>query len=352
MTSVNVAQLSGGTTKIATELLAGLRARVQGAVLTAGDEGYDTARTVWNAMVDRKPGLIVSCAGAADVQATVDFARNTGAMLSVRGGGHNIAGSAVCEGGLMIDLTPMKSIQIDAEARTARVEPGVTLAEFDREAQAFGLVTPTGINSTTGIAGLTLGGGFGWTTRKFGLTIDSLISADVVTADGRLQRASDKDNPDLFWALRGGGGNFGVVTSFEFRLHPLGPQVLSGLIVHPLAEAKTLLREFRGLASETPDELTTWAVMRKAPPLPFLPTEWHGKEVLIFATCYAGDIAEGEKATGSSACTRTPYCRCGLASPVRRLASGVRSASDSGRAQLLEEPRFRRPFGRSDRCDP
>jgi FAD/FMN-containing dehydrogenase len=299
MASVSLAQISGGTMKIASEALATLRARVRGAVLTAGDEGYDTARTVWNAMVDRSPGLIVSCARPADVQATVDFARNTGAVLSVRGGGHNIAGSAVCEGGVMIDLTPMKSVQIDAAARTARVEPGVTLAEFDREAQAFGLVTPTGINSTTGIAGLTLGGGFGWTTRKFGLTIDSLISADVVTADGRLQRASDKDNPDLFWALRGGGGNFGVVTSFEFRLHQLGPQVLSGLIVHPLAEAKTLLREFRGLARKTPDELTTWAVMRKAPPLPFLPTEWHGKEVLIFAACYSGDIAEGEKATRS-----------------------------------------------------
>jgi FAD/FMN-containing dehydrogenase len=297
MTSFNLAQLSGGTTKIASETLAGLRARVRGGVLTAGEEGYDKARTVWNSMVDRSPGLIVSCAAAADVQATVDFARSTGAVLSVRGGGHNIAGSAVCEGGVMIDLTPMKSVQIDAATRTARVEPGVTLAEFDREAQTFGLVTPTGINSTTGIAGLTLGGGFGWTTRKFGLTIDNLLSADVVTADGQLKRASDKENPDLFWALRGGGGNFGVVTSFEFRLHPHGPEVLSGLIVHPLAEAKMLLRDFRRLAEEAPVELTTWAVMRKAPPLPFLPAEWHGKEVLIFATCYSGDMAEGEKAT-------------------------------------------------------
>jgi FAD/FMN-containing dehydrogenase len=297
VTSVNLTQLSGGTTKIANETLAALRTRVRGAVLITGDEGYDTARTVWNAMVDRKPGLIVRCAGPADVQATVDFARNTGAVLSVRGGGHNIAGTAVCEGGVMIDLTPMKSVQIDAAARTARVEPGVKLEEFDREAQTFGLVTPTGINSTTGIAGLTLGGGFGWTTRKFGLTIDNLLSADVVTADGRVKRASDKENPDLFWALRGGGGNFGVVTSFEFRLHTLEPEVWSGLIVHPLADAKTLLRDFSRLAKEAPDELTTWAVMRKAPPLPFLPEEWHGKEVLIFATCYAGAVAEGEKAT-------------------------------------------------------
>ena len=170
----------------------------------------------------------------------------------------SVSGSAVCDGGVMIDLTPMKSVRIDVASRTARVEPGVTLAELDREAQTFGLVTPTGINSTTGVAGLTLGGGFGWTTRKFGLTVDNLISADVVSADGRLTRASDKENPDLFWALRGGGGNFGVVTSFEFKLHALGPQVLSGLIVHPFAEAKKLLPEFRHLASEVPDELTTW----------------------------------------------------------------------------------------------
>ena len=176
--------------------MAVLREGVRGVVLTAGEDGYDTARTLWNAMVDRKPGVIARCAGPADVQATVDFARNTGAVLSVRGGGHNISGSAVCEGGVMIDLSPMKSVQIDAASCTARVEPGVKLEEFDREAQTFGLVTPTGINSTTGIAGLTLGGGFGWTTRKFGLTVDNLISADVVTADGRLKRASAKENPE------------------------------------------------------------------------------------------------------------------------------------------------------------
>jgi FAD/FMN-containing dehydrogenase len=233
---------------------------------------------------------------AEDVKETVRLARDEKLLLTVRSGGHNIAGAAVCDGGLLLDLSLMKSVRIDPAARRARVEPGATLADFDREAQAFGLMTPTGINSTTGVAGLTLGGGFGWTTRKFGLTIDNLVSAEVVTADGRLVRASESEHPDLFWALRGGGGNFGVVTSFEFRLHPLGPEVLSGLIVHPFDEAPSLLPEFRRLANEAPDELTTWAVMRKAPPLPFLPSEWHGREVLIFATCYAGDMAEGAKA--------------------------------------------------------
>ena len=262
-----------------------------------GEDGYDAARTIWNAMVDRHPALVARCLGAADVIEAVKLARDENLLVAVRAGGHNIAGNAVCDGGLLIDLSLMKSVRVDPATRTARVEPGATLADFDREAQAFGLATPLGINSTTGVAGLTLGGGFGWTTRKFGLTIDNLISADVVTADGALVRASETENPDLFWALRGGGGNFGVVTSFEFRLHPLGPQVWSGLVVHPFEEAPALLREFRRLANEAPDELTVWAVMRKAPPLPFLPAEWHGKEVLIFAACYAGDMAEGEKAT-------------------------------------------------------
>ena len=296
MANLTLKKLSGDVATIPDEAVEQLRGRVRGAVLIAGDEGYDAARSVWNAMIDRRPGVILRCAGAADVRAGVDFARETGAVLAVRGGGHNIAGSAVCDGGVMLDLSPMRSVRVDPFARTARVEPGVTLGELDREAQAFGLVTPTGINSTTGIAGLALGGGFGWTSRKLGLTADNLLSADVVTADGRLVRASESENADLFWALRGGGGNFGVVTSFEFRLHALGPQVLSGLVVHPFARAKELLREYRRFVAEAPDELTCWVVMRKAPPLPFLPAEVHGTEVLVFAACYAGDMEAGEKA--------------------------------------------------------
>jgi FAD/FMN-containing dehydrogenase len=203
------ARLTVGATPVSQRALSILRQRIRGVVLTDADEAYDSARHVWNAMIDREPSVIVRCADASDVRVAVDFARDTNALLAVRGGGHNIAGSAVCDGGVMIDLSLMKSVQVDPIARTARVEPGVTLGELDRETQGFGLVTPTGINSTTGIAGLTLGGGFGWISRKFGLTIDNLISANVVTADGNQASASEKDNPDLFWALRGGGGNFG-----------------------------------------------------------------------------------------------------------------------------------------------
>ena len=296
MTDLTVRTLEASTKTIPQDTVAALRGKLRGVVALPGEDGYDAARTIWNAMIDRRPGLVVRCLGAADVINAVKLARDEKLLLAVRSGGHNIAGNAVCDGGLLIDLSLMKSVRVDPASRTARVEPGATLADFDKEAQAFGLATPLGINSTTGVAGLTLGGGFGWTTRKFGLTIDNLISADVVTADAKVVRASEKENQDLFWALRGGGGNFGVVTSFEFNLHPLDPEVLSGLIVHPLENAGELLSDFRQIAREAPDELTIWVVMRKAPPLPFLPTEWHGKEVLIFAACYSGDMKEGEKA--------------------------------------------------------
>jgi FAD/FMN-containing dehydrogenase len=296
MTDLTIRTLDGSTKKIAQEIVSALRAKVRGTVALPGEDGYDAARTIWNAMIDRRPGLVVRCLRAADVMNAVALARDEKLLVAVRGGGHNIAGNAVCDGGLLIDLSLMKSVRVDPAAATARVEPGATLADFDKEAQQFGLATPLGINSTTGVAGLTLGGGMGWTTRKLGLTVDNLISADVVTADGKLVRASATENPDLFWALRGGGGNFGIVTSFEFKLHPLGPEVLSGLVVHPLEMAGELLSQFRRLAREAPEELTTWVVMRKAPPLPFLPAEWHGKEVLVFAACYAGDMKEGEKA--------------------------------------------------------
>jgi FAD/FMN-containing dehydrogenase len=272
-----------------------LASRMRGSVLTPGAPGYDEARAVWNAMIDRRPGLIARCRGAADVVQAVRFARDHDALVAVRGGGHNIAGTAVCDGGLMIDLSPMRSVHVDPEARTARVEPGCTLGDVDQETQAFGLATPLGINSTTGVAGLTLGGGFGWLSRRHGMTIDNLLGADVVTADGQRVRADDRENPELFWAIRGGGGNFGVVTSFEFRLHPVGPEVLSGLIVHPMEDAPEVLRFYRDFAGSLPDEAAVWAVLRKAPPLPFLPAEWHGREVLVLAAFHGGDMADGER---------------------------------------------------------
>src|SRR5688572_17508668 len=277
--------------------ISALQARLRGKLIAPSTPGYDEARSVWNAMIDRRPGLIVQCAGTSDVMQAVRFAADNRLLVAVRGGGHNIAGHAVCDDGLVIDLSQMRSVRVDSVAQRAWVEPGALLSDLDRETQAFGLAVPTGINSTTGVAGLTLGGGFGWITRKFGLSIDSLLSADVVTADGELVRASATDNPDLLWALRGGGGNFGVVTDFEFRLHKIGPQVLSGLVVHPFEDAKKVLQEYRQALAVAPDELTCWAVMRQAPPLPFLPTEWHGKEVLVLAMCYCGDVNAGEAVT-------------------------------------------------------
>jgi FAD/FMN-containing dehydrogenase len=268
---------------------------LKGSLLTPDSPGYDEARAVWNAMIDRRPGLIVRCADTTDVVRAVRFARAHDLLVAVRGGGHNIAGNAVCDGGLVIDLSLMRSIRVDQATRTARVGPGCTLGEVDRTTQGYGLATPLGVNSTTGIAGLTLGGGFGWLSRRLGLTIDNLLSAEVVTADGEVVRASARENPDLFWAIRGGGGNFGIVTTFEFQLHLVGPEVLSGLVIHPLESAREVLRFYRDFLPTTPEQFACWFVLRLAPPLPFLAPEWHGKPILALAMCWSGDIAEGER---------------------------------------------------------
>jgi FAD/FMN-containing dehydrogenase len=286
---------TGGTVTLNEATLKTLQIKLTGRLLTPASKEFDDARTIWNAMIDRRPGLIVRCLTAEDVVQAVQLAAQRQLVLAVRGGGHNIAGNAVCDGGLMIDLSQMKAVHVDQTRRTARVEAGATLGDFDRETQAFGLATPLGINSTTGIAGLTLGGGFGWLSRSLGLSIDNLISADVVTASGNQVTASESEHADLFWAIRGGGGNFGIVTSFEFRLHPVGPEVLSGLIVHPLSAARDVLHFYRDFIRNAPEEFACWFVMRKAPPLPFLAPEWHGKEILALAVCYAGSIADGER---------------------------------------------------------
>ena len=295
MPDLRIKMYTGGEAGLTTETVDKLKQSIRGKVLTAASAEYNEVRAIWNAMIDKRPALIVRCASAADVMRAVRFAAEHKLLVAVRGGGHNIAGNAICDGGLMIDLSLMKSVRVDAGGMTARVEPGVTLGEFDRDAQAFGLATPVGINSTTGVAGLTLGGGFGWLSRKLGLSIDNLVSADVVTATGDLVKASETENPDLFWGIRGGGGNFGIVTSFEFRMHKVGPEVLAGLIIHPLDAAKDVLRFYRDFIKTTPQEFVCWFVLRKAPPLPFLPAEWHGKEILALAVCYAGDVKEGER---------------------------------------------------------
>jgi len=271
-----------------------LKNRFSGEVLLPESDGYEGARRIWNAMIDKHPALIARCAGTPDVVRAVNFARDNGLVLAVRGGGHNIAGNAVCDDGMVIDLSRMRTARVDVGARRVTIEGGATLADLDAATQAHGLATPVGINSTTGIAGLTLGGGFGWLSRKYGMTVDNLESAEVVTAAGEVVRANAAEHPDLYWALRGGSGNFGVVTRFEFRLHPVGPDVLSGLIVYPMSAAKSVLQQYREFAMKASDDLSVWTVLRPAPPLPFLPQSVHGKGILVLALLYAGDPKRGE----------------------------------------------------------
>ncbi len=276
--TTNPSSLSG-------ESVQAFRAGQRGAVLLPEDEGYEVARHVYNAMIDKRPALIARCAGVADVIAAVNFARANGLLVAVRGGGHNVAGNAVCDGGIVIDLSGMRSIRVDPARRTVRAEPGVTYQELDRETQAFGLATPGGPVSATGIAGLTLGGGFGWLSRQHGLACDNLLAVDMVLADGRFVTASAEDNADLFWGVRGGGGNFGVVTSFEYRLHPVGP-VLGGLLVHPLERAREALRFYREFTATAPDELTVFAALLTNP---------DGSQVVAFVVCYNGPLERGEE---------------------------------------------------------
>src|SRR5208283_6102064 len=274
---------------------ANLHANLRGMLIKRGDAGYEDARKLYNGMIDKRPLLIARCFDVADVITAVNFGRDNHLPIAIRGGGHNGPGLASVDDGLVIDLSTMRGVRVDPDARTARVGAGCTQGDVDHATHAFGLAVPAGIISTTGIAGLTLSGGHGYLSRKYGLTIDNLIEADVVLADGSFVTASNDKNADLFWALRGGGGNFGVVTSFVFELHKLAPQVLTGLVVHSLADATALLPQYRRAIASAPDELTCWVVMRKAPPLPFIPAEWHGREVLILAMCFIGDTG-GEKA--------------------------------------------------------
>jgi FAD/FMN-containing dehydrogenase len=246
-------------------------------------------------MIDRRPAAIVQCARVDDVAPIIVAARQNRLPISIRGGGHNIAGNALCDDGVTIDFSQMKKVRVDAAKKRAYVEPGALLADFDEAVQAHGLATPIGINSTTGMAGLTLGGGFGWLTRKYGMTIDNLVSVEVITAEGKKIRASESENADLFWALRGGGGNFGVVTEFEFKLFPVGPEIVAGLIVFPFNEAKQILTKYRQFVNTAPEDLNVWVVLRKAPPLPFLPEAVHGKEVVVLPVFYSGVAADAER---------------------------------------------------------
>lgn len=275
--------------------LADLVGRFAGELICPGDQAYETARRVWNGAIDRRPAVIARCRDAADVVTALRFGRARGLPVAVRGGGHGVAGTAVCDDGLVIDCGPMKGIEVDGPARTARAGAGVLWGELDARTQALGLATTGGIVSHTGIAGLTLGGGIGWLMRRHGLTCDNLLAVDLVTADGEQRRVDAEHEPDLFWALRGAGSNFGVATAFEYRLHPVGPSVLAGAVYYDLADGVEVLRAYRDLASGAPAELTTIVNLRRAPPAPFLPAALHGRPVVALLACWCGPPDEGER---------------------------------------------------------
>ena len=292
---MNVVAPDGDTAAAFTAAVDTLRSELRGETLTEQDDGYDAARAVWNAMIDRRPRVIVRCKGVADVMAAVDFARDRNLPIAIRGGAHNVAGHSVCDGGVMIDLSLMRSVWVDPAARRARVEGGCTWGDVDRETQAFGLATPGGLISDTGVAGLTLAGGIGWLRSRYGLCIDNMVSADMVTADGRLVTASANENPDLFWALRGGGGNFGVVVSFEFALHPVGPTVMFAAPIYPLSAGAGPIRFWRDFLDDKNNDIGSLVEFSTVPESEDFPEDYWGQRCYTVAAVYAGDADQGEK---------------------------------------------------------
>jgi FAD/FMN-containing dehydrogenase len=295
-TIIDIAGLDGGRVILAAEQLEALDSRVQGRLLRPGDQGWNDAVSIWNGMAARLPALVLQPASAHDVAAAVKFASEHGLLLSIKGGGHNIAGTSMAEEGLTLDLSRMREISVDPEARVAQVGPGCLLGEVDQATQAHGLATVLGFVSETGVAGLTLGGGWGYLARRFGFTVDNLAEVEIVTADGAIRTANRDQHPELFWALRGGGGNFGVVTRFTFRLHEVGPMITGGLIVWSGERAAEVLAAYRGLTESAPRELTAAAIVRLAPPAPFLPQVWHGKPIVGIQVCHSGGNADADLA--------------------------------------------------------
>lgn len=288
--------LDGREIELKQDALDGLRMRLKGPMLIHGDAGFDESRSVWNAMIVRKPATVVRCLGTADVIECVRFARQNDLLLCIKGGGHNIAGLAVADGALMLDMSLMRGVWADPHRMLAHAQAGSLLGDVDRETQIYGLAAVLGFVSQTGVAGLTLGGGFGYLTRRWGWTADNLVGMDVVTADAQLVRASSDENADLFWGLRGGGGNFGVVTGIDYMLYPVGPEVVGGIVAWPASEAPRVLELYQKITENAPVELTLVALLRPAPPAPWLPKDMHGKPIVALLACYSGKPEEGEKA--------------------------------------------------------
>ncbi len=296
ITTVELAALDGGHVQLTDAGLGELEAHSEGPLLRPGDEGWDDAVLVWNGMVAKIPALVLQPTSAQDVAAAVDFARVHGLLLGVKGGGHNIAGTAIAERGLTLDMSHMRDVVVDPEARLARVGPGCVLGDVDRATQRHGLATVLGFFSEVGVAGLTLGGGLGYLARRFGWAVDNLVEVEIVTADGRIRRASRDENPDLFWGIRGAGANLGVVTEFTFRLHEVGPTVYGGVIAWPHERADEVLRAYRTLTANAPRELTMFLICFRAPPAPFVPPQWHGERICALAVCYSGDLRRADEA--------------------------------------------------------
>jgi len=326
-----IKRLNGREVDLSQDKLDALKARLKGAVLLPGDGGYEESRSVWNGMIDRKPAAVARCLGTADVMACVDFARENDILLCIKGGGHNIAGLAAADGALMLDMSLMRGVWVDTKHRIAHAQAGCVLGDVDRETQVHGLAAVLGFVSLTGITGLTLGGGFGYLTRRWGWTSDNVIGMDLVTADGRLVRASDNENPDLFWGLRGGGGNFGVVTGIDYTLHPVGPEVVGGLVAWPASDAPGVLELYRALAEKAPSELTLVAIMRPAPPAPWLPKDMHGKPIVALLACYSGRPEDGEKVVASIKAHGKPIGDVLVRRPYTQLQSLLDATQPNGR---------------------
>ena len=323
--------IAGNDVDLGQDKLDALKTRLLGKVLVPGDAGYEDSRTVWNGMIDRRPALVARCLGADDVIACVRFAREHKLLLCIKGGGHNIAGLAAQDGAMMLDLSLMRGVWVDKHRRIAHAQGGCTLGDVDRETQIHGLAAVLGFVSLTGVAGLTLGGGFGYLTRRWGYTTDNVTGMELVTADGRLVRATNDENPDLFWALRGGGGNFGVVTGIDYKLYPVGPEVVGGVVAWPASDAPKVLEFYRTLAEKAPRELTLVALMRPAPAAPWIPKEMHGKPIIAILACFSGNPDEGTRFVAAIKTFGSPVADMLIRRPFTQLQALLDATQPKGR---------------------